>query len=219
MLLILRTGRRRHERSAFMSGMSILNTSGSPSLASPPHRVSAMALDALATIKGRTEKVKSVDDRVAVISKYILAGEKTGHARILSGYATADYCGTEWCIDPHDSEGELAAIHEYVKWNVRYMEDPLHYDTFDSADKSIELAFGDCDDIAIVSGAMFLHAGFPVRIKVIKTRGNSDFHHVYILVGTPKAAPNKWTPSDAAYYDHAGEEAPGIEAQKIYDLN
>lgn len=243
MLVILRTGYSfrpgyQQQQSAYLQGMSILNTSSGlrdtrPQHRSaylprgglrgtqprPQHRVTSMALDRLRNMRRKTQKVKNVDDRVGVIAKYILAGEMTGDARILAGYATNDYCGTEYCIDPHDSEGELAAIHDYVQWNVRYMEDPVNHDTYDSADRSIELAFGDCDDIAIVSGAMYLHAGFPVRIKVIRTLGNSDFHHVYLLVGTPKAAPNKWTPSDAAYYDYAGEEAPGIEAQKIYELN
>jgi predicted transglutaminase-like cysteine proteinase len=221
MLVILRTGTRKYQQSVYLSGMSTLGAylSDKSILGSAPHRVSAMALDALSTMTGRTEKVKSVDDRVAVIGNYILAGEKTKKARIIAGMATADFCGTEWCVTPHQTAGEIDAIHGFINRNIRYLEDPLNYDTFDSADRTIELAFGDCDDIAIVAGAVFLHAGYPVRIKVIRTRGNSDFHHVYILVGTPKADPYSWTASDPAYYKSAGEEAPDIQDQKIYDLN
>lgn len=215
-LVILQTSRGRGLSPTYLSGMSILNRTGT---LNSPYRVSAMALDALTTMRGRTQKVSSVDDRVAVIGEYILAGEKTAKARILTGMAIADFCGTKWCVTPHDTAGEIDAIHGLIRRNIHYLEDPLHFDTFDSADRTIELGFGDCDDIAIVAGAVFLHAGYPVRIKVIRTAGNEDFHHVYILVGTPKQAPHTWTPVDPAYYEEPGEEAPGIQEHKIYDLD
>lgn len=218
-LVILQTSRPRGLSGTYMSGMSILNTSGRLGRGSAPYRVSAMALDALTTMHGRTQKVNSVDDRVAVIREYILAGEKTAKARIFTGMAIADFCGTEWCVTPHDTAGEIDAIHGFVRRNIRYLEDPFHFDTFDSADRTIELGFGDCDDIAVVAGAVFLHAGFPVRIKVIRTAGNESFHHVYILVGTPKQAPHTWTPVDPAYYEEAGQEAAGIREQKIYEID
>lgn len=216
-LVILRTSR----RLTFFSG-ALSHQAYRPSAslgANIANKVTAMAIDSLLSMRRKTQKVSSVDDRVGVIAKYIKQGESTGKARIMSGMATADFCGTEFCIAPHDLAGEIDAIHGFIKANVRYMADPLNHDTYDTADRSIELAFGDCDDIAIVSGAIFQHAGFPVRIKVIKTRGNNDFHHVYILVGTPQVNPHTWTPSDAAYYERAGQEASGIVDAKIYDVN
>lgn len=222
-LVILRTSRSRGFSGTYQAGMSILNTGGglsnSRGRGRGRDRVSAIALESLATMRGRTQKVKSVDDRVAIIKHYILAGEKSPKIRIFTAWAVTDYCGTEFCGTPHETRGEMAAIFWMVKHNTYYLADPLHYDTFDSAERTLELVIGDCDDLAVVAGAVFLHAGYPVRIKVIRTRGNSDFHHVYILVGTPKAAPRSWTPIDPAYYESPGQEAPNIEAEKIYEVD
>jgi transglutaminase-like putative cysteine protease len=93
------------------------------------------------------------------------------------------------------------------------------YDTYRTADRTIQLAFGDCDDIAALSGAAFRAVGYHVKVKVIKTRGNESFHHVYIVVGLPPENPYSWIPVDPAYYSSPGEEAPGIQEQKLYEVD
>lgn len=221
-MIILRTGidTRKRPPNAYLSGMSILNTSGrlsSPYRASD--RVSAMALDALTTMRGRTQKVNSVDDRVGVIIENILTGEKSGLVHIFAGQAVTDFCGDDWCVAPRDWEGEADALHGHIKRNVRYTLDPVGHDTYRSADRTIQLAFGDCDDIAALSGAAFRAIGYQVKVKVIRTAGNEDFHHVYILVGLPPENPYSWIPVDPAYYESPGQEAPGIQEQKIYDVD
>jgi hypothetical protein len=81
-MIILRTGKPNYTRNAYLSGMSILNRSGR---LSSPDRVSAMALEALTTMRGRTQKVNTVDDRVAVIIENIKTGEKSALVHVFAG--------------------------------------------------------------------------------------------------------------------------------------
>jgi len=219
-LVILQTRRRRGLSGTYFSGMSVLNSSGrlsSPYRASD--RVSMMALDALTTMRGRTQKVNSVDDRVGVIIENIKKGEKSGLVHVFAGQALTDFCGDDWCVAPRDWEGEVDALHGHIKRNVRYTLDPLGYDTYRSAERTIQMAFGDCDDIAAVAGAAFRAIGYQVKVKVIRTTGNDEFHHVYIVVGLPPENPYSWIAVDPAYYPSPGEEAPGIQEQKIYEVD
>lgn len=218
-LVILQTSRPRGLSGTYLSGVSILNTGGRLALSSAGYRVSAMALNSLATMRGRTQKVNSVDDRVGVIIENIKKGEKSPIVHVFAGQAVTDFCGDGWCVDPRDWEGEVDALHGHILRNVRYTLDAVGYDTYRSAERTIQIAFGDCDDIAALSGAAFRAIGYHVKVKVIKTAGNQDFHHVYILVGLPPENPRSWIPVDPAFYQSPGEEAAGIREQKIYEID
>jgi transglutaminase-like putative cysteine protease len=70
-------------------------------------------------------------------------------------------------VRPKDYLGEIKALFEWVQQNVRYTKDPFRMETLHSARRMLELRAGDCDDMAILLGAMLEAIGHPVRLIVV----------------------------------------------------
>ena len=62
--------------------------------------------------------------------------------------------------------GEIKALFEWVQRNIRYTKDPFRVEVLHSPRRMLELRAGDCDDMAILLGAMLLSVGHPVRLVV-----------------------------------------------------
>lgn len=131
-----------------------------------------------------------------------------------------DYCGGSWCVAPRDWLGEVNAICDYVKHNVRYTLDTFGIDTYRTPDRTLELAIGDCDDMAALTGAALQAVGYPVWIKVVQTRGQDDFHHIYVLTGVPPQNPARIVPVDPSHPAHlgCGWEPEGIVRERVYEV-
>lgn len=56
------------------------------------------------------------------------------------------------------------------------------------------LAHLDADELATFLGAALHQAGYKTRLKVVKQRGMSEFHHVFLEVWHPGA--QQWIPVD-----------------------
>jgi hypothetical protein len=67
-------------------------------------------------------------------------------------------------VRPKDYLGEIRALFEWVQRNVRYTKDPFRLEVLHSARRMLELRAGDCDDLAILLGAMLESIGHPVRL-------------------------------------------------------
>jgi transglutaminase-like putative cysteine protease len=67
-------------------------------------------------------------------------------------------------VRPRDYIGEIKALFEWVQRNVRYTKDPFCVEVLHSAPRMLELRAGDCDDMAILLGAMLEAIGHPVRL-------------------------------------------------------
>lgn len=214
-MVILKTGTPQGNNT-LLSGMNILRSS--PDRRSGD-RVTAMATQALSTVRASRQKVETVDDRVKVIIKNILKGEVEPAIDTFTGYAISDYCGDEWCVEPHDEIGEIEALYWLIRHNVKYKKDPYGADLYRSALRALQSGSGDCDCLAALAGACYRNMGYPVKVKVIRTHGNDTFHHVYILVGYPSEDPTKWIAVDPSYYESPGQEAPGIVEQKIFEVS
>lgn len=85
-------------------------------------------------------------------------------------------------IRPKDYRGEIKALFEWVQRNVRYTKDPFRVEVLHSARRMLELRAGDCDDMAILLGAMLQSVGHPVRLvltgpDLLRPR---LFTHVYL---------------------------------------
>jgi len=94
-----------------------------------------------------------------------------------------------------DYLGEIKALFEWVQRNVRYTKDPSRVEVLHSARRMLELRAGDCDDMAILLGALLEAVGHPVRL-VLTGRDPSRprlFTHVYVEAYHK----GRWVPLDA----------------------
>src|SRR5215203_5116193 len=67
-------------------------------------------------------------------------------------------------VRPKNRFGEVCALFDFVKRNIRYTRDIFRVELLHSARRMLELRAGDCDDMTILLGAMLLSTGHPVRI-------------------------------------------------------
>ena len=73
-------------------------------------------------------------------------------------------------VRPKDYLGEIKALFEWVQQNIRYTKDTFRVEVLHSAKRMLELRAGDCDDMAILLGAMLEAIGHPVRLVLQRTR-------------------------------------------------
>jgi len=74
---------------------------------------------------------------------------------------------------------EVKCLHAYVRDSIRYLQDPVDVERLQSADKTIELGAGDCDDKSILLAALLESIGHPTRFIAIGFEPEI-YSHVYV---------------------------------------
>ena len=108
-------------------------------------------------------------------------------------------------VRPKDRLGEVCALFDWVRRNVRYTRDIFRVELLHSARRMLELQAGDCDDMAILLGAMLMSTGHPVRLVLAGFRLNRPhaYSHIYpevnvrgrwIAIDATVARPMGWAP-------------------------
>lgn len=109
-------------------------------------------------------------------------------------------------VPAKDGPGEVAAILEWVKDHVRYIQDPTEVELVQDPRyllRSIQTegwAAGDCDDLVGLLAAMLETAGYPTRFLVQAGPGES-FSHILVEA----LVDGEWVPLDPTNY----QAAPG----------
>lgn len=98
-------------------------------------------------------------------------------------------------IRPKDYLGEIRALFEWVKNNVRYTRDIHRVELLHTARRMLELRAGDCDDMTILLAAMLKAVGHPVRLALVgfNPRRKELFTHIYLEA----FCKGLWIPLDA----------------------
>lgn len=98
-------------------------------------------------------------------------------------------------VQSKDYLGEIKALFEWVRRNVRYTKDPFRVEMLHSARRLLELRAGDCDDMTIVLGSMLEAIGHPVRLVVTGPDPLRPklFSHIYLEAFHQ----GRWIPLDA----------------------
>ncbi|MGM0587091.1 MAG: transglutaminase-like domain-containing protein [Bacteroidota bacterium] len=111
------------------------------------------------------------------------------------------------------------AIYKWIHNNIDYVRDPIGVEWVQSARKTIQRGYGDCDDHSILASALLGSLGVPTKFKVIKaSRKDPDaWTHVYVLY----KANGQWIPFDTTLHSHAGAEVPEhrIHGAKTVDMD
>jgi len=171
-------------------------------------------LDDYANAYTRAVTVRDIDERVKLIADKIREGRYDPVVRKLAAEAVRGVPARDWF-------GEVKAIWDFVRRNVRYTLDTYGRDFFQRARRTLQLGIGDCDDQVILMGSMLQAIGHPVLIKVIDTVGGEPgFNHVYLLTGIPPQNPVQWVPLDPTVDRPIGWEMPSeyVRRSKIYRI-
>lgn len=82
---------------------------------------------------------------------------------------------------PYDDLGELEAVQQFVRDQIRYTRDPLRTEAVQRPDLTLAWGTGDCDDKATLLGSMLGSVGTPWRFVMLATSRQrpGQFSHVY----------------------------------------
>src|SRR4029079_2849834 len=85
-------------------------------------------------------------------------------------------------VKPKNRMGEVCALFDFVKRNIRYTRDIFRVELLHSARRMLELRAGDCDDMTILLGAMLMATGHPVRLALVGFRKHKPHcdSHIYL---------------------------------------
>jgi len=80
-------------------------------------------------------------------------------------------------LDQKDFDGEVKAIFEFVRDEIRYVMDICDVETVHSPDVVLDQGSGDCDDKCVCLAALLESIGHPTRFVAIGY--GADYEHVY----------------------------------------
>jgi len=94
-------------------------------------------------------------------------------------------------VRPGNQLAEVDAIASEVSKQVRFTRDPWKTEAIGEVADTAHLGGGDCDDLAVMTGALLASIGYPVRLRLV---GKNRLSHVMV-----EAQINgKWMPVDTA---------------------
>lgn len=167
----------------------------------------------LTNISATTEIADNIEDRIDMIFEEIDSGKRDPVIRQLLSEILKD-------VTEKDYEGELQAIFDWVRKNIRYTRDPHNLELFQKPSRIIELGLADCDDLSIIIGAMVQSIGYPLRLRVIGVQ-SADPEHIYPLVGVPPSENNlesiQWVAMDASVNQPIGWQLPQNQLKSAVD--
>ena len=77
-----------------------------------------------------------------------------------------------------DYAREIAAIHAFVRDDIRYVRDINDVETLQYPAITLDIGQGDCDDKVILAGSLLETIGHPVRLVAI---GTDPFRYTHVL--------------------------------------
>lgn len=118
-------------------------------------------------------------------------------------------------VPQYDDFGEVFALFSWVQRNIRYTKDPVTKEKLYPPMELLNIQAGDCDDIAMLLGALAIAVGYPARLVTVAANANwpDDFSHVYTEVEAPPGS-GKWIAVDAARPNAAFGLEPAVYFRK-----
>jgi transglutaminase superfamily protein len=123
-------------------------------------------------------------------------------------------------VPAYDEFGELEALYEWAKSNIRFTKDPLTKEKLYPPQELLKIRAGDCDDISMLLGAFALALGYPARLITISANPDApqEFSHVYVQAEAPVGS-GQWVSMDAARVDSQfGVDPPVYFRKRAWSL-
>lgn len=83
-------------------------------------------------------------------------------------------------VAPKDWRGEIQAVQDWVKNNIRYVKDVTDVETLHTPETLLQIRAGDCDDQATLTASLLESIGHPTGFVAIGFAPN-EFDHVYAI--------------------------------------
>jgi transglutaminase-like putative cysteine protease len=116
-------------------------------------------------------------------------------------------------LESKDWTGEVRALWEFVKNQVRYVRDIAGVETVYTPDVTLQQMSGDCDDKAVLLSSLLQAIGHPVRLVAVGFQPG-DFSHVYpeTLIG------QTWVPLETTEPVNMGWSPPGVVSRMVKNI-
>ena len=111
-------------------------------------------------------------------------------------------------VKPKNRFGEVCALFDFVRRNIRYTRDIFRVELLHSARRMLELRAGDCDDMTILLGSMLVATGHPVRLVLAGFR--KDKPHAYTHIYPEVSVGGRWLAIDATVDKPIGWAPPAL---------
>lgn len=160
------------------------------------------------TMRSIPVKIADIDDKVGYLEDEIQRGKRNKDIAIIAAEVLSKKKDGKWVIPERDWRGEVVALFNYVRENVRYTRDVEGVEVFRRPGRTLELKIGDCDDSTILLGSLLGAVGYPLMIRIVGLKPSREFQHVYLAVGLPPHRPIEWMPLDPSRPEAAGWEVP-----------
>jgi len=108
---------------------------------------------------------------------------------------------------------QISRVFHWVKANVAYRHDPVDYDLFMSAKRTIESRGADCDDHCVLTCSLLSSIGFRTGAKVVSPDGSA--WHIYAVAVTRSHLPPH-SPITVALDTTQSESYPGWEPAMVH---
>lgn len=140
---------------------------------------------------------------LSLMAQFVKTYKKAPPVRELALFLTKNIAQKDW-------RGEISAIHEFVKNDIRYVKDINGIETVQSPVQTLRLGAGDCDDKTVLAAALLEAIGHPTRLKAVGFIPN-NFNHVFpeTKIG------NKWVSVETTEPVQLGWIPPGLKAVMI----
>jgi len=150
------------------------------------------------------------DATVRIMREMIEAGKRDQAVRQLAERILRLYH-----VPNYQYVSELAALHDWVRRNIRYTKDPHEVEYIQTPRRLLQTRMGDCDDMAVLLGSLAEVVGHPVGIKVVSRYADKNYHHVYPVAEID----GRQYGLDASVPFPFGYQSPDIKKEKIFPSN
>ena len=154
-----------------------------------------MDQNALLRIRDGTEGVK---DTLYIMSRLVRRYKRDPDLIATANRLTAHVPAKDWA-------GQVAALHEFVRDEIRYTLDVNGVETLRTPERLLRERQGDCDDMSLLLATLLESIGHPTRfVAVGESPGTLTHVYVETRVG------DKWVALETTEPVEAGWEPPGM---------
>lgn len=155
-----------------------------------------LAPDQTATLGILSSGVAGIRQTLNLMVSLVKQYRKNPQIRALAEQIIASVPEKDWV-------GEIRAVFEWVKCNIRYTQDVRDVETLKTPDATIYSEQGDCDDKSTLVATLLESIGYTTRFVAVGMNEIGVFDHVYaevklgtrwISMDTTELHPLGWTP-------------------------
>lgn len=109
---------------------------------------------------------------------------------------------------------EISTCFEWIRNNIRYVQDIDGVETLQIPIATLQLQHGDCDDMCILLASFLATIGIRTRFVAVGFAPGA-YEHVYVEILVPDTS--YWLPADPTEPNPLGWAVPGVQARMVVE--